>query len=358
MRILQLKAARNWSQAQAARAFLIDDQTLRSWLQRVDEEGERALIQIPEPVNRFPDFVRHLVKQLKTLLPTMGKVRIAQLLSRAGLHLGATTVGRILREVEPLPEDATAIAAEVDVVTTRVVTAKYPGHVMHVDLTTVPTWSGFWVPWVPFALAQSWPFAWWVAVAVDHFSRAMVGFAVFFGRPTSAEVQRFLDRAIQKAGHPPKYIISDKGRQFWCDPFKGWCRRKGIRPRFGAVGKYGSIAVVERFMRSMKNECTRRILVPMRLDAMRREVAFYCLWYNEHRPSMVLGGCTPREVYEGLRPANARPRSEPRAKWPGHSPCASPQARINGKRGTKLTLVVGFMEGNRHLPIIELRKAA
>ena len=106
MRILQLKAARSWSCEQAAHMFMIDEQTLRSWLRRVDQEGEGALIQISEPVNKFPDFVRYLVKQLKVLLPTMGKVRIAQVLGRAGLHLGVTTVGRILEEPEPVPEEA------------------------------------------------------------------------------------------------------------------------------------------------------------------------------------------------------------------------------------------------------------
>ena len=60
MRILQLKAARGWSYEQAAQIFLVDEQTLRSWLRRVDEEGERALIQTSDPVNKFPDFVRRL----------------------------------------------------------------------------------------------------------------------------------------------------------------------------------------------------------------------------------------------------------------------------------------------------------
>jgi transposase-like protein len=192
MRILQLKAARGWSYEQAARALLVDEETVRSWIRRLDEGGERGLLQISRPVNKFPDFVRYLVWQLKTLLPTMGKVRIAQVLARAGLHLGATTVGRILKE-EPTPQDITAL--EFEVVKARSVTAKYPGHTWHVDLTTVPTWSGFWVPWMPFAFPQSWPFCWWVAVIVDHFSRVFVGFAVFFGRPTSADVQQLLERA-------------------------------------------------------------------------------------------------------------------------------------------------------------------
>lgn len=59
-----------------------------------DEEGPEALIQMHRPVNRFPDFVIYLVRRLKTLCPSMGKVRIAQVLARAGLHLGATTVAR------------------------------------------------------------------------------------------------------------------------------------------------------------------------------------------------------------------------------------------------------------------------
>jgi hypothetical protein len=41
-----------------------------------------------------------------------------------------------------------------------VVTAKYPGHVYHLYLTVVPTSSGFWVPWFPFSLPQTWPFCW------------------------------------------------------------------------------------------------------------------------------------------------------------------------------------------------------
>jgi transposase InsO family protein len=354
MRILQLKAARGWSYEQTAQALLLDEQTLRSWVRRVDEEGERALIQIPEPVNRFPDVVRYLVRQLQALLPTMGRVRIAQVLARAGLHLGVTTVGRILKETEPVPEEA----AEIVSVETRHVTAKSPGEIWHIDLTTVPTAAGFWVPWLPFALPQSWPFCWWVAVVVDHFSRAVVGFVVFFRRPTSREIQKSLDLAVRRVGHPPRYIISDKGRQFWCDSYRRWCRRRAIRPRFGAVGKYGSIAVVERFIRSMKNDCTRHILMPLQLKAVRRELEYYAMWYNHHRANQALGGQTPWEVYAGHRPANRRPRFEPRANWPARSPCASPQTRVRGACGTGLSLVVGYLEGRRHLPIIELRRAA
>jgi len=46
----------------------------------------------------------------------------------------------------------------------------------------------------------------------------------------------------------------------------------------------------------MKTECTRQIVVPFRLDRMRKELVRYAIWYDEHRPHMALGGRTPIEV--------------------------------------------------------------
>jgi transposase InsO family protein len=91
-----------------------------------------------------------------------------------------------------------------------------------------------------------------------------MGFAIFRNNPTSLSIQSFLESAIVNASATPKYMISDKGKQFCCDAFKAWCDGHGITPRFGAVGRHGSIALVERFMLTLKNECTRIILVPLR----------------------------------------------------------------------------------------------
>jgi hypothetical protein len=56
MAILELRAARAWSTQQAADVFLVTAATIASWMKRLDEEGPNALIQIREPVNKFPDF--------------------------------------------------------------------------------------------------------------------------------------------------------------------------------------------------------------------------------------------------------------------------------------------------------------
>ncbi len=228
----------------------------------------------------------------------------------------------------------------------------------HVDMTVVPTRAGFGVPWIPFSLNQAWPFCWWVAVVVDHFSRLIIGFAVFPKHPSAIDIYDFLNRVVRRVGRGPKYIITDQGPVFIGEVFKDWCDQSSIKPRYGAVNKHGSIAVVERCIRSVKGECTRRILVPMRLEAMRDELSLYAGWYNEHRPDEWLAGKTPREVYFDLPPRNANPRFEPRPKWPVESRCAAPQTRIEGQRGVRLNLVIGYLEGSKHLPVIELRKAA
>ena len=89
-------------------------------MKRVDEQGPHALVQLREPVNKFPEFVRYVVQRLKALCPMMGKVKIAQTLARASLHLGPTTVGRMLKE-NPVPQPATE-AQTAD----RVITSRYP----------------------------------------------------------------------------------------------------------------------------------------------------------------------------------------------------------------------------------------
>ena len=150
-----------------------------------------------------------------------------------------------------------------------------------------------------------------------------MGTTAFKSQPTSEAVRAFLGRTIAKAKKTPKYIVCDRGSQFDCQGFRDWCRRKGIKPpRYGAIGKHGSIAVVERFILTMKCLLGCLLLVPYRRASFQRELDAIAQWYNESRPHTWLGGKTPNEVYNGHYPANRRPRFEPRSHWPRGSPCA------------------------------------
>jgi hypothetical protein len=228
--------------------------------------------------------------------------------------------------------------------------------VWHTDLTAIPTLLGFWIPWFPKCWEQHWPFCFWTLVVIDHYSRKAMLLHCFRGRPTATEVTDTLDIAIAMVGKAPKYIISDQGTQFRED-YKDWCEIRGIKPRFGAIGQHGSIAICERFIRTLKQECVRRIIIPLTTEAFERELLTYALWYNEHRPHQSLQGRTPNEVYESRFPARDMPHIEVRRMPKGKHSDTAVVERLTEK-APRLRLVVKHFENRRHLPIVELERAA
>ena len=162
-------------------------------------------------------------------------------------------------------------------------------------------------------------------------------FALFKKQPTATQIRDFVRRAARKAGAAPKNLITDRGRQFTSKTLQRWCRKRSVRQRFGAVGRKGSFAVIERFFRTLKSEGTRPISIPLRVATIREEIALFVTWYNQHRPHRALDGRTPAECAAGTmaRPEQSQPEPTQR-----------------------LTLVVGHLEGRRHLPVVQLRRAA
>jgi transposase InsO family protein len=192
---------------------------------------------------------------------------------------------------------------------------------------------------------------------VDQYSRRIQGIGTFCKSPTSEQICEFLDRTLRQTNATPKHLICDKGSPFWCGRFKRWCQRRDIKPRFGAIGLHGSIAIVERLIRTIK-ETLRISLVPISQTKFRREIQAIADWYNEHRPHMSLRGQTPNGVYLRRFPANRKPRYEPRPHWPRGSPCAKPWTLAKHSPGAKLTFVVEFPSGNKSLPVVRIQRAA
>ena len=351
MAILELRTMCGWSKAETARRFFVSDATIRAWLRRADDD---SLLRTNVPVNRFPDLVRYAVQRIKLFCPALGKVKISQTLARAGIHLGPTTVQRILNEkpaVGPEPSASDSSGKR------RRIVAKYVGHIWHADLTAVPISGGFWTHWVPHAISQRWPVCWWLLNVVDHYSRRSIGFAVFKSKPSSEDVTAAFGRILRKEQTRPKHLIVDQGSQFKCEHFEQWCETTNILPRFGAVGRHGSVAVVEHFHRTAK-ELLAMITLPEDQPQFEREVELIIEWYNEHRPHDTLGGRTPNEVFFSRPAANEQPRIEPRPRWPRGSPCAVPHVDIDGKPGDPFVLKIDYLAGRRHLPIIRVRRAA
>ena len=117
-------------------------------------------------------------------------------------------------------------------------------------------------------------------------------------------------------------------------------------------------AVIERFIRTLKEEGLRRILVPLTLEKMLAEANAIIAWYNTCRPHTTLGGRTPHGRYRRVASACRRPRWEPRPHWPSDSPSASHQVKVRSRPGVNLKLIVDFHQGQEHLPIVVLERSA
>ena len=337
MEILMHKAVCGLNLKQTAKAFMVSPDTISSWMKRIDDDD---FLNTQTPVNKYPDALKFLVQKFKVLVPAFGKKKIAAFFLRAGVNLSAASVGRFLKDLPsemPDPIDDGTLEKEEKV---SKITSHHPNHTWLIDLSAVPICGGFCVSWLPNSLRQSWPFCWWIAIIIDHFSRKIIGFAVFHELPESKDVTSLLNKVIRKIKRKPKYIITDKGKQFYCEHYKKWCDSKKIKPRFGAIGKYGSIAIIERFMKSLKGECTRKmILIPYDLDEMRGELRLYLLWYNQFRPHEYLKSRTPQEVY-----ANSPPLKVIAFKYNSEMP--------------ELKLNISYLEGRKHLPVVEIEEAA
>ena len=92
--IMVLRAAAGWSAAETARLFLVTPPTIADWGKALQDDTRSTLVAMATPVNRFPEYVRQLVRQLQVTFPSMGRCRIADTSCRAGLHLSASTAGR------------------------------------------------------------------------------------------------------------------------------------------------------------------------------------------------------------------------------------------------------------------------
>ena len=234
---------------------------------------------------------------MKILNPIFGKKRIADLLCRAGLVIATSTIGRMLKSNQRPTDELSLDLIEEESASTfeSKINADYPNHIWNVDLTVVPT-TGLWTSWLSNTFFQCWPFAYYVAAVIDHYTRRVIGFAVFKKQPPSLEVQNFLKRAIAKEGQNPRYIISDKGSQFWCKSYNSWAEDSGVKLRFGAIGQHGSIAVIERFFKTLKEEFLSQTKVLKNLAEFRQELAAIIEYYNEYRPHAFLNGQTPNEA--------------------------------------------------------------
>jgi putative transposase len=141
-------------------------------------------------------------------------------------------------------------------------------------------------------------------VAIDHFSRKVVCVAPLEG-PNAGWVIEALEQAMRKHG-APKHMISDQASVFIGDVFAALLKQCNIKPRFGAVGKHGSIAVTERVIKTLKYEWLKRVPLVKGFDHLVLLCNEFESWYNAWRPHMALEGFRPDDLYYSRKPEAPR----------------------------------------------------
>jgi putative transposase len=296
-RILRLKTLLALSAEDAARTFRVSGGTILRWERESqavpDKDTVGALVKPVAPVRRFADLVRDVIHSL-TLAGFPGDASLAAFLARAGWKLSRRTVQRIRRE-EPTapPPEPLAVSSG------RAVRARRPHHVWMMDITEIPGFLRL--------------FSFKLAVLFDVFSRAPLTARVFLFEPTGPALARLVTAATRRFGAPP-HFVSDRGSQFASEAFRRTLARRGVQPRYGAIGKTGSIALVERFFRTLKEAADLHHKPPLLpgdlVDRLRLAFEHY-IWL---RPHAGLGGATPAERLLGLRPAHLNAVSPPRGR--------------------------------------------
>ena len=323
-RIVVLMQSYGLSRAEVAESFLVDSQTISRWereaLAAPETESIGTLVRAIPPLRGYDDVVKRLVQMLD-VFEIGGSAKIAQMLARAGLKIGRETVRRYRKAPRP-PKPAGCDSGK-----PRVLYAKYVNHIWTADLTEIRGFLGL--------------FTYKLVVVLDLFSRFPLTFGIFRKEPSANQVLEVLDRAMRKHGRP-RHFVSDQGSQFTATVFRETLDALSVKQRFGAIGQYGLIAVIERFWRSLKELLGIRLWPP--LEA-RTELAL--MYYSSLRPHQGLGGATPAEVYFDKAPAmkNAIP---------------PPRKTASSTAGDEpLPFEVVFLDPERRLPVLlPSRKAA
>jgi transposase InsO family protein len=200
--------------------------------------------------------------------------------------LAASTVRNILnRPIPPKQPVSQPKPKKTEEVKARSIPAWYPNHVWSIDTTMVNCWG-------------LWPIH--ICVVIDHFSRKVVA-AVPLEGPNAGWINNALESAIEKYG-PPKHIISDHGGAFIGEVFAELLSKYNIKPRLGAIGKHGSIAVTERVNKTLKYEWLKQVALIKGIDHLTELCNEFEHWHNNWRPHMTLDGNRPDDVYYNKKP--------------------------------------------------------
>jgi transposase InsO family protein len=137
---------------------------------------------------------------------------------------------------------------------------------------------------------------------LDVFSRMPLAAQFFTKEPTAQQMADLVKHAAAKHS-PPKHFISDQGSQFTSQIFRNALASLRINQRFGAIGQTGSVAIIERFWRTLKEMLLLKVRPPLHPDDLHARLRAGLYYYAHHKPHQGIKGATPAEIFFGKNPA-------------------------------------------------------
>jgi transposase InsO family protein len=312
--ILAFRHRHGLSHQATARRFLIDRGTVCQWNVRADETPTPGLLDIG-----LRSAQQAVERAVRVIAPSLrDSLRSRMLAALLTVVQAATTRSRPGRKA---PEARTSTQRPVRR-RAAPIAARRPNHYWMADLTVFPQMGS---PDLH------------LAAFIDVYSRRRLGQRLFVGQPSSEELAALLHQAGSRHGSP-RHFLPDQGGQFKGDAFASALEKLGCDHREGAVGQKGSIAIIERLWRTVKQALDIHNCPTLIPDLLAERVVVVFDWYDRLRPHQALGNATPAEIFGG-------------APRPGAAP---PPCGRRGEATEPLGILIRFaLPAERRLPYLE-----
>ena len=159
-----------------------------------------------------------------------------------------------------------------------------PDEVWVTDITQIRTYEG----WL------------YVAVVVDLYSRAVVGWSMQANMRTEVVLDAMLMAKWRRQPQKPVMIHSDQGSQFGSDEFSRWCKENNLITSMSRRGNCYDNAVAESFFSNLKKEKIKNRIYNTREEAKSDVFEYIEMFYDRKRCHGYLNKMSPM-AFEALQ---------------------------------------------------------
>lgn len=264
------------TQAQAARKYGVHRATIGKWIKRASNDRKRYIDTTPSRPHYHPnqlstgvvERVIQLRKETKRCAPVLHT-----LLQRDGVDISLTSVERILRRYN-LTRKKHQLKPPYAKVERPTVTV--PGDLVELDT-------------IHFVKSDYSRF--FIYAAIDLYSR--MGYAEFQPMLSASHSFRIIQNITEYFNFPVRLIQTDNGAEF--SEHLYWnLKRIGITLRYTRVGRPNDNAHIERFNRTLQEECFGSKLPNEK--HIQQQLQEYIAFYNFSRPHLALNCLTPSQM--------------------------------------------------------------